>query len=202
MKFPARAVLMRAMDRRNYPVATANWHINLIGIRAGRPGGTPDQGDTYNDLLAVLWCQDDRPNLIYLPMTTDPGSTYRRCPINPRGTAILKPGHYPGMWRIGRHRGVTPALVQRGPCTVWRDNNRDDRLDTDGMPEHTGRFGINLHSTGRISRYVGPASGGCQVLSRPKDLHLVLALAAKHVAAHRPDINYTLLNEETLLWTP
>lgn len=202
MNFPNRAVLMRAMDRRGYPVAAANWHLNLIGIRATGACGQPDQADTYNDLLAVLWHQDGRPNLIWLPMTTDPGRPYRQCPVNPAGTAILKPGHYPAMWRLGRHRGITPALVQRGPCTIWRDTNRDGRLDTAGMPERTGCFGINLHSTGRISRFVGTASAGCQVLSRPKDLALVLALAAKHAAAHRPGINYTLLNQEALAWTP
>ena len=196
---PSRAILMRALDRAGHPLSDKNWHLNLIGIRATDGAGL-SQRDTYDDLLVAIWHQDGRASMVYLPMTTDPGITWRRCPLNPKGTDILKEGHYPGLWRIGRHRGISPALVQRGPCTVYRDNNRDDRLDTPCGSEDTGHFGINLHSTGSISRYVGRASAGCQVLARPKDLRLVLALAAKHAAARTPAIDYTLITQDELAW--
>lgn len=199
MYYPSKLVLKRSLERYDHTIDNANWHLNLVGIRSIGPDGKPNHANLYNDMLVVLWHQDGHPNMVYLPMTTDPGETWRLTPLNAKGTAILKPGHYPGMWRIGRHKGISPALVQRAPCTVWRDNNCDNQLDTTGYLE-TGLFGINLHSTHSISQYIGRASAGCQVLRRPKDLALVLALAAKHVAARTPQIDYTLITQDDLSW--
>ena len=130
--------LRRTVERQGYRWDGRDWGLNLVGIRAA------DRDSNYfNDWIAAAWHQGGRGNLIMLPATTDPGSYWRTHPMNPKGTAILAPGRYPGMWRLGLHRGQYEALVQIGACIVYRDNDRDQQLD--GQLVDHGIFGINLH---------------------------------------------------------
>ena len=39
-----------------------------------------------------------------LPSTTDPGTYYREDPMNVRGTAVMQPEQYRGVYKIGRPR--------------------------------------------------------------------------------------------------
>jgi hypothetical protein len=129
-------------------------------------------------------------------MTADPGLTYLQRPIATLGTAILKPGQYRGMWQMGMHQSRYRALVQRGPCTVIRDNNRDGLLD-DGPVEETGYFGINLHHARDrgVTTDVANWSAGCQVLADREEFDLVMSLCALGAARHGNTFTYTLLAE-------
>jgi hypothetical protein len=51
------------------------------------------------------------------------------------GTAILCPGQYMDAYEVGLHNAKYEALLQRLPVKVWRDNDRDGKLDfgTDGV---------------------------------------------------------------------
>jgi hypothetical protein len=98
-----------------------------------------------------------------IAVTTEPGAYWLKNPMNGKGCAILKPGQYRGMWKVGKHRGKYMALVQAGPCTVFRDNNKDDIID-DYLPEDAGHFGINYHHGGYDeSDQINKDSAGCQV---------------------------------------
>ncbi|MEW6427309.1 MAG: hypothetical protein AB1568_04660 [Thermodesulfobacteriota bacterium] len=196
-RVPTFEQIVRAMQIKGNRVfdSTAGYNLNLVGIRAmdGRP-------DRFDDLLAVFhrrgaaWCGE------IMACTTDPGLYWLNNPEHIDGTAILKPGQYRGAFRLGYHRGKYEALTQAGPLTVWRDNNRDDRMDTAGQPEHTGMFGINIHRAADHgeSTVVGRWSAGCQVVANWWDFSVLIAMAKAGAHSHGNSFTYTLLEERDL----
>lgn len=173
---------------------TGNYNLNLVGIRS-----SDTNANTFNDKLCVAFTARGKPRLYVFDATTDPGTYYREQPINVDGTAILKPGQYRGLWKIGKHRGQYEALVQTGMCTVYRDNDRNKTLDLTA-PEHSGFYGINCHRAAYsgTARDVDRWSAGCQVLANADDLSLLMTLC--HIAAENwgNSFTYTLLTEEQL----
>jgi hypothetical protein len=186
--------LQGALKRKDAPFFTGELNLNLIGVRAA-----DRHANTFNDVLCVVYDLDGKTVLDQYPITTDPGVYYRHNPINVLGTAVLKPGHYRRCWQIGAHRGQYMALVQRGPMTVYRDGNKDRKIDVDA-PTETGYFGINLHraSVNGYTMAVDKWSAGCQVFANAAHFNEVMALARRSVAKYGNAFSYTLLDEEDL----
>lgn len=192
IRIPEWHQLRAAVERKGYRwFEGGDFNLNLIGVR----DETREAG-AFDDLLLVAFRQHGNPVLLAFPFTTDPGRGYLRDPINPAGCAILKPGQYRNLWQVGMHRSKYSALVQRGPATVYRDANRDDRLD-DGPAEETGYFGINLHHARADGVTESPDewSAGCQVLASADAFRLVMALAELAAEAWGNNFTYTLLEE-------
>lgn len=193
--------VLRAKKYRIYDTPSVDWNLNLVGIRSRNP-----KPEKFDDLLTVFHRFRGVWDIAYYPITTDPSLHYLRRPIHPDGTAILKPGQYRGVYRLdihGRGRpGAHKALCQRlGDVTVFRDANRDGRLDIDGAPEQTGRFGINLHRGPRNAGWE-PAntlySAGCQVFADDRHFAEFLQKCAHGAAAFGNRFTYTLLREQDL----
>jgi len=196
--------LRRTVERQGHRWDARDWGLNLVGIRAADGSARRRDSNYFNDWIAAAWYQAGRANLVMLPATTDPGAYWRTHPMNPKGTAILAPGRYPDMWRLGLHRGQYEALVQIGACIVYRDNDRD--LQLDGQQIDHGVFGINLHRaadsyqrSAATEAAVDRWSAGCQVVPDSGDYGLLMALCRKHVRHHGNRIDYTLI-EEQVLW--
>lgn len=195
MRLPKYGQLQTAVLRKGYQFFdTGNYNLNLIGIRAA-----DQKSNAFNDCVAVAFRFDGTPCCLVFAATTDPGGYWREQPANVAGTAIVVPGQYPGLWSIGKHRGSYTALVQRGPITVYRDNNRDAVLDTD-TPKESGYFGINCH---RAAQYLPPNtvdrwSAGCQVLRNPLDFDLLMALCRRAEPLWGNRFSYTLMEEADL----
>jgi hypothetical protein len=163
-------------------------NLNLVAVRT-----SDNTSNNFNDFLYAFYKYNGSWVVKEYAVTTDPGITYRKNPINKTGTAILLPGQYKGMWQIGLHQGKYKALTQKQPCTVIRDNNKDSKLDYI-IPPHadistvskggitytyyldstgkiiatteTGVFGINCHKSGKgITADVNNHSAGCVVLA-------------------------------------
>lgn len=173
--------------------------VNLIAIR--RPAaevGSPDNEFrcrytcSWFDAVRRSWCS------VWWPCTTIPGTAPLVSPMNGKGTAILVPNQYIGMHEIGYHKG-RPALVQVGPCTVDRDDDRDDRAELDGRIIDTGLFGINTHD-GRSRNW----SSGCQVLPGSGEadgppgeaMSELLQLVRQSTTRYGKRVSYTLLTCE------
>ncbi|MEM0953318.1 MAG: hypothetical protein AAGI24_04180 [Pseudomonadota bacterium] len=171
-----------------------DYNLNLIGIRTD-----DDRSNLFNDWLCLAFRQNDHEQLLTFSMTTDPGTYYRENPINVDGTAIMVPGHYPGLWEIRNHQGKYPALCQKAPVNVWRDNDRDEVLDYGGE-QAAGLFGINLHraSEHRESTQVDRWSAGCQVIAQPEDFDIVMAIARRARLIYSNTFSYTLITEQQL----
>lgn len=136
-------------------------NLNLVGIRTA---GTAV--NSFDDTMAVFWKYNGLWTLRIFPCTTDPGVTGLITPMNPKGTAIVKEGHYKDVWHIGMHQGKYKALTQKNPITVIRDFDRDKELDFNSGKEETGLFGINCHRANENGKsiQVDGWSQGCQVL--------------------------------------
>lgn len=166
--------------------------LNLVGIRTA-----DTTANRFNDWLTVFYWFDGDWTSFGFHATTDPGTYWRLHPDNVHGTAIVKPGQYRGAHRIGRHKGYK-ALRQQGPITVYRDADRDDVLDTTGVPEETGIFGIDIHRANEAvpSIQVDKWSAGCQVVQDPDQFLFLLTLCDRAAAKYGNSFTYTLLTEE------
>jgi len=181
-----------------------DYNLNLFGIRSA-----DIQSGVYNDLLGCAYRIQDQWYVRYWAATCDPGTYYRENPMNVRGTAILQPGQYPGVYAIDKHAGKYDALCQRGgPVRVWRDADKDGELDYN-VDEAEGYFGINIHASSSTpytsdrdrdpeTSEVGKWSAGCQVHATTTGFREMMALAQMQFAMHpdwKPFLTYTLLEQ-------
>jgi hypothetical protein len=113
--------------------------------------------------------------------------------MNPKGTAVLKPGQYVDSWKLGLHQGKYEALVQAKPITVYRDNNKNDLAEENGK-EDTGMFGINIHhaNASAVSKLIDKWSAGCQVLDTPEQFKTLISSCK---TSGKSAFTYTLLRE-------
>jgi len=186
--------IQTAMHKMGYTFFNhGEYNLNLVGVRS-----QDAYANTFNDALYVVYLIDGVEQAMTFPMTTDPGVYWRTHPINVSGTAIVKPGQYPGLWKIGKHKNQYDALVQQRLITVFRDNDGDAEL-SEGI-EETGLFGINCHRASSFTEsiQVDKWSAGCQVLSNPLDFDLLMALCHKAASIYGNSFTYTLLTEDEL----
>jgi len=182
-------LLKQAVESKGYKFFEGEMNINLIGVRSSNVV-TNEFDDT---LLVAFELNGQKIVLTFKDFTTDPGFYYLKQKfLNPKGCAILKPGQYPGMWTIGKHRGKYPALVQVGKCTVYRDRDGDNQIDTD--TEQSGLFGINMHH-GYDAEDINKYSAGCQVHSHDEQLNVIIALCEMSAVKWGDAFTYTLLEK-------
>lgn len=194
MKKLTAKIVMDAMKKLGHKVfSTGDYNLNLIGIRS-----QDTENNTFNDVMCCLFKDAGQWVLLQFPCTTDPGLFYLKEPLNVSGCAIVKPGQYPGMWKLGLHRNTYKALVQKNQVTVYRDNNGDGTLDFEN--EQTGKFGINLHRATQKgeSKVVHKWSAGCQVTASSFDYHILMALCEKSAQEYGDSFTYTLITEDDL----
>ena len=170
-----------------------SYNMNIIGVRAKTDKVITNKFDDFIILDykddSGKWCRQ-----IY-KATTDPGITYLKTPIDFKGCAMMVPGQYRGLWRIGLHKGKYKALVQNRPVSVYRDRNKDSVYDIEAATINTGVFGINLHHAGADSTEVNNWSAGCQVIARLRDFQQLMSIVSKQKAS---TYTYTLIKEEDL----
>ncbi len=187
------------MKRLNYRLfTTGTYNFNIISVRNTNSKRSLNSNN-FNDTLYLIYRnQFEIWRCESFHITTDPGIYYRQNICNPSGCAIMKPGQYRSLYKIGLHKGY-PALVQNSPVTVYRDNNLDSSIDiTDNTPTQTGFFGINVHSTNNIQNFpqkVDKWSAGCQVFQSQKGFDYFLYMLRKQRSAY---FTYTLLESTDL----
>lgn len=190
--------LLNVMSKHGYKVFDNDskpYNLNIVGIRSADT--TPN---TFNDWEYVFWKFKGSWEVLKFQITTDPGLYYLKNPMNELGTAILKPGQWSGMWELGKHKGLYPALVQKAPVTVIRDFNRNNYLDYSSGREDTGLFGINNHraiENGR-SIMVEKWSAGCQVFQDFFHFEIFMRIVSEAAKTWTPNFTYTLLTEDQL----
>jgi len=172
-------------------------NINIIGIRSAAHDST-----RFDDTLLLVYRDENKEWTVEsYEITTDPGPSILRKPINPEGTAILVPDQYRGVYKVGTHGGSLrhTALVQRGgPVKVYRDDDKDSKLEMDEDSIQEGMFGINIHRHSRPEEkeYVRGSSAGCQVFKNSKDFLHFLDICNQSADSYGNSFTYTLLEEE------
>lgn len=190
-------VFKNAIEKKGYKWFDSNrpFNLNIVGMRS--PSGRVNFFDDYMYVLYRDW------NLNWVikqwPITTMPGSTLLRRPQNNKGTAILVPGQYKGIYKLDLHAGKYLALCQRlGDVSVYRDNDKDDMFDLDSETIDSGKFGINIHRAGVNSTEVNGWSAGCQVFKRYNDYKDFLYLCKTSSKLFGNRFTYTLIDKEDI----
>ena len=178
-----------------------DYNFNILNIRSlNKVAGK------FDDIQYIFWRKPigNWVNLSY-KVTVDPGIPYLLKPLTKKGTAIVLPGQYKGLWKIGKHKGKYLALVQKQDIMVVRDNNMDEVLNvptyymikdvwddlnhdlqTDDytyMADYKigvqkGYFGINCHraSSLTLKESVGYYSAGCCVYQNNEEYEYFIEL--------------------------
>jgi len=198
MKYPTIDSILSVMKSKKYKVFEddkKNYNLNLIGIRTNT-----NKLDSFDDLFTVSWKFKGQWNLLIFEATTDPGVFMLVQPMNSSGTAIVKEGHYPKLWKISKHK-TYKALAQHSNITVVRDFNRDRKLDFYSGKEYTGKFAINCHRANQFKKSieVGKWSAGCQVIADPNDFNVLMKLCDESAMNWGDKFTYTLLHERDFL---
>lgn len=198
MSAPDLSKILSTLEAKKYKIFdndTKPYNLNLVGLRTADM--TPN---SFNDWEYVFWREAGSWNSIKFKITTDPGQYYLKNPLSEVGTAIVAPGQYSGMWALGKHKGLYPALVQVAPCTVIRDFNRDDKLDYSSAKKETGLFGINNHRAVENGRsiMVDKWSAGCQVFADFFDFEIFMRIVSEAVKNWTSNFTYTLITESEL----
>ncbi len=166
--------------------------------------GVQSEEDTYNvfDDKMYLFHNNPKKRIITFvavtTCTTNAGTTglnnYER--YNSKGCAVVKTNQwYYDLWSFGYHRGKMPALKQVGDILVYRDYNKNQKIEEIG-PVYKGKYGINFHTAvyghavGFFRRLIGGWSVGCQVLNN-YDAYLNMLNKVKNQSR----ISYVLLKE-------
>ena len=192
------AYLQEVMERLGYAFFTkGNYNVNIIGVR------NPNLvANSFDDTMLMAYKVADRWVLKEWEITTDAGRYWLKHPMNTKGTAILVPNQYRGVYKIDGH-GVTryTALCQRnGKVEVYRDDNKDQILDFDDVTKEWGYFGINIHRSNphTESEVVEKWSAGCQVFKKVDDFNEFMDICRKARDVWGNSFTYTLIKEEDL----
>lgn len=179
------------------------YNVNIIGVRNLTEGNV--QNDTFNDALICIYnTKDSKGKLVQKAKiwdaTTDPGLKALNSPIDAKGTAILVPGQYRGVYKIDLHRGKYQALCQRlGVVKVYRDGNKNNKLDFNPTTISSGIFGINIHKSAEYAREtIGGYSYGCQVFKLTKDFNSFMDICKKSAELYGNKFTYTLITTDEL----
>lgn len=163
--------------------------INIVFVREKF-----DFDNLFNDRL-YLW-NSCIPFTEFI-VTTKAGKTWWEGFTNPKGVAGLVENQYIDAYAIGMHRNSYEALVQVGPVLVYRDANKDKKLDT--ARTERGLFGINYHTMSAsrviVARRVDNGSAGCMVNPDTKAYFESMALIK---AARQSRYTLTLLNNKLI----
>lgn len=116
-----------AKGYRTFQDNSNDYNVNIWAIRSNN-----QVAGKFDDYQVAFWLSpDNKWNIRIYTCTTDPGDHYLLYPLNPRGTAIVVPGQYEGLWKLGYHKGARDhrALIQSNIISVIRDFNKDTILD-------------------------------------------------------------------------
>lgn len=187
---PSIEILKKALLKRGYPLKTKTYELNIIGIRNDN-----SKPNSFDDTLCVLFKDEyGDETLLCFSCTTDPGLYWLKHPMNIKGCAIMKEGHYPNVYKLGLHRGYK-ALEQIGKICFVRDNDKDAELDFKDGYEINEVIKANIHHAAlpENSTIVEKWSAGCQVINKGWNEFIELCQKSKLITEQNR-FSYTLIN--------
>lgn len=188
--------ILQQAESLGFQIFEGEYDLNIIAVRSSKI--VPNR---FNDKIYIIYKKNDAWCEHCYPVTTVAGSYWLQNPSRIQGTAIIvHDKQYKSVWSIGLHKGQYKALVQTGEITIWRDGNKDDKIDYGGE-EYTGYFGINCHRANRNhqSNSVDKWSAGCVVFANPSHFSAFMSLCDEQVKAGLGDkFSLTLLHEDTI----
>ncbi len=154
--------------------------INIIGIRAYKDGKALDKNtlNIFDDTIALVY-KDEKGHKIVIEYlaSVDPGRHYTENPYKKRGCAHLVNGQH--KYRFGfHHNGRTEkklgvpgwenakyrCLVPFPAVDVYRDKNKNGRIDKGEKKKLFKLSDIHIHYGGEKETNIGYYSAGCQII--------------------------------------
>lgn len=188
--------IKKELEKLKYAVFTndtKDFNLNIIGVRSKN-----QRVNKFDDWLCVFWYYQSRLNQRWYQITTDPGISGMKQPLNSKGVAILAEGQYRRVYQIDKHQGKYNALCQRGGIVkVYRDNDKNNELNLDPISIEEGWFGINIHRAKdeAFTTNINGWSHGCQVFANDDDFEEFMLLCNKAADIWGNSFTYTLLSE-------
>lgn len=187
-------------EKKGYAFFTKGvYNVNIIGVRSNQGNKVTNK---YDDLLIVDYNTNNGHKRQIYTITTEPGLSLMKNPSNSKGTAILVPGQYRGVYAVDLHRGKYKALCQRlGAVKVYRDGNKDEIYDCNPEKIDKGWFGVNIHRSNETwtRNTIDNYSAGCQVFNDPKEFTSFMNIIEKAKAIYGNKFTYTLITEDDLV---
>ena len=172
------------------------YNLNIIGVRSNK--SYTNNNNEFNDFIMIIYVNENNKEIRRIfKATVDPGNISLIKPINSKGCAILKLQQVKSMWKLGYHKGYE-ELEQVNPCYVYRDNNKDNKLDFNEDNIDFGIFKINLHHAGIDSIQIDNWSAGCCVLKRKNDFIDIMKLIKLAIPKHGMLFTFTLIDENDI----
>lgn len=198
------AQLLAMFKKKNYELIETPYYPNLYGIR--NETSVPNK---FDDFIGAVWKDKSGQWLsCCYEGTTDAGTYWLEHPMNVNGTAIIVPGQYLGVYKIGKHTGYA-AYEQIKPFIYVRDNNKNKVLDflyrIAGFKKYTENGKTNLHHAGELvnnpSTFVEKWSAGCQVVRRILEFGSLLQLGKDFISIFKGknEFNYTLFEQKDII---
>lgn len=182
----------RVFNKKKYKFFDAPFSVNVFGIRCST--GT----DEWDDVVGVAYYDEQKKlHVLTFEATTDPGTYWLKNPMRTTGCAIMVEGQYRGAYFLGPHgRKKYEACRQGKAIPVYRDNNKDSRLDMDTATIDNGIHFTNIHH-GWSAKKVGKNSAGCQVIkSKAKFEKEFIPIIKKSCDKYGKNFTYTLFNKK------
>jgi len=185
--------LKSAFKKLNYKWFENEAHV--IGIRTNL-----QVPDVFNDFILVVWKNEI---LLTATCTTEPGTTYQKKLLNPKGCWVMMPNQMIDAYTIGLHQGKSDhvCLKSSGKIFGLREDDKDGIVlnDKDAVASWQDGSGIgaNIHGANKagITKVVGPWSAGCQVLNDWKQKEKLIELCKN---SGQTKFTYTLIEEKDL----
>lgn len=186
---------------KGYKFFEGAFNTNLIGIRMNK-----QELDKFSDLFLLIYM--DHLNNWHVEKaigTTVPGDYYHKNYSNPDGLGIIVPGQYRGAFKSGLHKG-RPALIQNTTFKVFRDTNKDGKIDKVNIQDAPPWMRFDFHDAhSEMFPYkiflenVGKFSEGCQVLANRVKYKMFLDIIEYSMKVwNSSTVTYTLLEENDL----
>jgi len=136
--------LMLHYGFRLFTKADKRFNVNILNIRSRET-----KAGKFDDVQVVFWFWEGKLEWKKYDVTTDPGIPYLLRPMHRYGAAVVAPGQYTDVWRLGKHRGKYDALVQTSKISVFRDNDKDNTVKTSTLHDAKVRSSRDMLSASR-----------------------------------------------------
>lgn len=155
--------------------SATGYDLNLIALRS-----VPGTLDAFDDWIGCVYVDEKRVrHAEWWKCTTDPGKPSILTPKRSDGTAVIQSGQHRGAFKFGLHHGDYECLVPAQAIPVWRDGNRNDRIEygPPSIDSTSSTTQIHRANAARESTVVGAWSEGCIVIADPADFARLMELA-------------------------
>lgn len=168
---------------------------NIIAVRT-----TLQVPDVFNDPIFIAYKDKGVDKLFTAMITTEPGITYQKKLLNPKGCWVMMPNQMIDAYSPGFHQGKPDHRCLRSTGKIFglRDADLDGIAGNSGTPVWVDgtTVGANIHGANKagITAKVGPWSAGCQVYNEWKKKEEMMDIVEK-LYPRLAKVTYTLLAE-------